>query len=95
MVGAVIAQGSDVVGRGFHTYAGLQHAEIVALAEAGDQARGATLYVNLEPCSHQGRTPPCVDAIIAAGVARVVAASGRPQPAGFRRGFPPSARGRH
>src|SRR5580704_5798454 len=89
MVGAVLAHGNDVVGRGFHTYAGLQHAEIVALAEAGDKARGATLYVNLEPCAHHGRTPPCVDAIVAAGVARVVAAVEGPNPqvsgAGFRR----------
>jgi diaminohydroxyphosphoribosylaminopyrimidine deaminase/5-amino-6-(5-phosphoribosylamino)uracil reductase len=89
MVGAVLAQGSEVVGRGFHTYAGLRHAEIVALAEAGGKARGATLYVNLEPCAHQGRTPPCVDAIVAAGVARVVAAVEDPNPqvsgAGFRR----------
>jgi len=89
MVGAVLAQGSEVVGRGFHTYAGLQHAEIVALAEAGDRARGATLYVSLEPCAHHGRTPPCADAIIAAGVARVVAAMEDPNPqvsgAGFSR----------
>jgi diaminohydroxyphosphoribosylaminopyrimidine deaminase / 5-amino-6-(5-phosphoribosylamino)uracil reductase len=89
MVGAVLAQGSEVVGRGFHTYSGLRHAEIVALAEAGDRARGATLYVNLEPCAHHGRTPPCVDAIVAAGVARVVAAVEDPNPqvsgAGFRR----------
>ena len=89
MVGAVLTQGSEVVGRGFHTYAGLQHAEIVALAEAGDRARGATLYINLEPCAHHGRTPPCVDAIIAAGVARVVAAMEDPNPqvsgAGFSR----------
>jgi diaminohydroxyphosphoribosylaminopyrimidine deaminase / 5-amino-6-(5-phosphoribosylamino)uracil reductase len=89
MVGAVIARGDTVVGRGFHTYAGLQHAEVVALAEAGDQARGATLYINLEPCSHHGRTPPCSDAIIAAGVASVVAAMEDPNPlvsgAGFRR----------
>ena len=55
----------EVVGRGFHTYAGLHHAEIIALAQAGEKARGATLYLNLEPCSHQGRTPPCVDALIA------------------------------
>jgi diaminohydroxyphosphoribosylaminopyrimidine deaminase/5-amino-6-(5-phosphoribosylamino)uracil reductase len=89
MVGAVLAQGSEVVGRGFHTYAGLHHAEIVALAEAGGKARGATLYVNLEPCAHHGRTPPCVDAIVAAGVARVVAAVEDPNPqvsgAGFQR----------
>jgi diaminohydroxyphosphoribosylaminopyrimidine deaminase/5-amino-6-(5-phosphoribosylamino)uracil reductase len=89
MVGAVLAQGSEVVGRGFHTYAGLQHAEIVALAEAGEKAHGATLYINLEPCAHHGRTPPCVEAIVAAGVARVVAAMEDPNPqvsgAGFRR----------
>jgi len=89
MVGAVIVRGDTVVGHGFHTYEGLHHAEIVALTEAGEQARSATLYVNLEPCSHQGRTPPCVDAIIAAGVARVVAALEDPNPlvsgAGFRK----------
>jgi diaminohydroxyphosphoribosylaminopyrimidine deaminase/5-amino-6-(5-phosphoribosylamino)uracil reductase len=89
MVGAVLAQGSEVVGRGFHTYAGVRHGEIVALDEAGDKASGATLYVNLEPCAHHGRTPPCVDAIIAAGVTRVVAALEDPNPevsgAGFRR----------
>jgi diaminohydroxyphosphoribosylaminopyrimidine deaminase / 5-amino-6-(5-phosphoribosylamino)uracil reductase len=89
MVGAVLVQGSEVVGRGFHTYSGLQHAEIVALAEAGDRAQGATLYINLEPCAHHGRTPPCVDAIVAAGVARVVAAMEDPNPqvsgAGFSR----------
>jgi diaminohydroxyphosphoribosylaminopyrimidine deaminase/5-amino-6-(5-phosphoribosylamino)uracil reductase len=73
MVGAVLVQGDEVVGRGFHTYAGLKHAEIVALEQAGERARGATLYVSLEPCAHQGRTPPCAAALIAAGVARVVA----------------------
>jgi diaminohydroxyphosphoribosylaminopyrimidine deaminase/5-amino-6-(5-phosphoribosylamino)uracil reductase len=89
MVGAVLAHGSTVVGRGFHTYAGKQHAEIVALAEAGERARGAALYINLEPCSHHGRTPPCADALIRAGIARVVAAVEDPNPAvsgaGFRR----------
>lgn len=89
MVGAVLAHGDTVVGRGFHTYAGRDHAEIVALAEAGERARGATLYINLEPCSHHGRTPPCADALIEAGVARVVAATEDPNPAvagaGFRR----------
>jgi diaminohydroxyphosphoribosylaminopyrimidine deaminase/5-amino-6-(5-phosphoribosylamino)uracil reductase len=78
MVGAVIVRGDEVVGRGFHTYAGLHHAEIIALTEAGDRAKGATLYINLEPCSHQGRTPPCADALIQAGVAKVVAAIGDP-----------------
>jgi len=89
MVGAVLVQDGEVVGRGFHTYAGVQHAEIIVLAQAGDRARGATLYLNLEPCSHQGRTPPCVNALIAAGVARVVAPIEDPNPLvageGFRR----------
>ncbi len=89
MVGAVLEKDGEVVGRGFHTYAGLQHAEIVALAQAGDKARGATMYVNLEPCSHQGRTPPCVNAIIQAGVAKVIAPITDPNPLvageGFRR----------
>jgi len=70
LVGAILVREGEVVGRGFHTYAGLHHAEIIALAQAGEKARGATLYLNLEPCSHHGRTPPCVDALIQAGVAR-------------------------
>jgi diaminohydroxyphosphoribosylaminopyrimidine deaminase/5-amino-6-(5-phosphoribosylamino)uracil reductase len=78
MVGAVVVRDDHVVGRGFHTYAGRDHAEILALAEAGAAARGATLYLNLEPCSHQGRTPPCADAVIQAGVARVIAAAEDP-----------------
>jgi len=87
MVGAVVVRDDEVVGRGFHTYAGLRHAEIIALAEAGERARGATLYLNLEPCSHQGRTPPCADAIVAAGVARVVAPIEDPNPLVAGRGF--------
>jgi diaminohydroxyphosphoribosylaminopyrimidine deaminase / 5-amino-6-(5-phosphoribosylamino)uracil reductase len=87
MVGAVLVREDRVVGRGFHTYAGVHHAEIVALAQAGEQARGATLYLSLEPCSHQGRTPPCADAIIAAGVARVVAALTDPNPLVAGQGF--------
>jgi diaminohydroxyphosphoribosylaminopyrimidine deaminase/5-amino-6-(5-phosphoribosylamino)uracil reductase len=87
MVGAVVVRDDEVVGRGFHTYAGLHHAEVIALKEAGDAARGATLYLNLEPCSHQGRTPPCVDAIIQAGVARVVAAVEDPNPQVSGEGF--------
>jgi len=80
MVGAVVVRDNQVVGRGFHTYEGLRHAEAIALAEAGDLARGATLYLNLEPCAHQGRTPPCVDTVLAAGVVRVVAALQDPNP---------------
>jgi diaminohydroxyphosphoribosylaminopyrimidine deaminase / 5-amino-6-(5-phosphoribosylamino)uracil reductase len=80
MVGAVLERDGEVVGRGFHTWAGLKHAEILALEEAGERARGATLYLNLEPCSHQGRTGPCADALIAAGVARVVTAMQDPNP---------------
>ena len=74
LVGAVLVRDGQVVGRGFHTWAGVKHAEILALEEAGEQARGATLYINLEPCCHQGRTGPCTAALIEAGVARVVAA---------------------
>src|ERR1051325_8890276 len=89
MVGAVVVRDGTVVGRGFHTYAGLRHAEIIALEEAGERARGATVYINLEPCAHHGRTPPCADALVAAGVARVVAAMQDPNPrvagAGFRK----------
>src|SRR5437016_4297194 len=87
MVGAVLERDGRVVGRGFHTYAGLHHAEIVALAQAGIAARGATLYLNLEPCSHQGRTPPCVNALIEAGVARVVAPMADPNPLVAGEGF--------
>ncbi|MGZ4816679.1 MAG: bifunctional diaminohydroxyphosphoribosylaminopyrimidine deaminase/5-amino-6-(5-phosphoribosylamino)uracil reductase RibD [Terriglobales bacterium] len=74
-VGAVIVDPHEkVVGRGFHTYDGVKHAEVLAIEEAGEKARGATLYLNLEPCSHHGRTGPCADAVIAAGVKRVFAA---------------------
>ncbi len=79
-VGAVIVRDDKIVGRGFHTWAGVDHAEILALREAGDAAYGSTLYVTLEPCSHHGRTAPCVEAIIRAGVARVVAAMQDPNP---------------
>ncbi|MGO4881451.1 MAG: bifunctional diaminohydroxyphosphoribosylaminopyrimidine deaminase/5-amino-6-(5-phosphoribosylamino)uracil reductase RibD [Bryobacteraceae bacterium] len=80
LVGAVLVRDGEVVGRGFHTWAGVKHAEILALEEAGDRARGATLYINLEPCCHQGRTGPCTAALIEAGVARVVAAIEDPNP---------------
>lgn len=80
MVGTVIVRDGEVVGRGFHTYAGVRHAETIALEQAGGKARGATVYINLEPCSHQGRTPPCADALIEAGVSKVVAALADPNP---------------
>src|SRR5260370_27278129 len=80
MVGAVVVKDGEVVGRGFRTWDGLKHAEVLALEEAGERARGATVYVTLEPCSHQGRTGPCADALIAAGVAKVVVAAGDPNP---------------
>jgi diaminohydroxyphosphoribosylaminopyrimidine deaminase/5-amino-6-(5-phosphoribosylamino)uracil reductase len=73
-VGCLVVKDGAVVGAGWHEKAGLPHAEVLALKQAGERARGATLYVNLEPCSHHGRTPPCVDAVTAAGVKRVVAA---------------------
>ncbi|MEP6717238.1 MAG: bifunctional diaminohydroxyphosphoribosylaminopyrimidine deaminase/5-amino-6-(5-phosphoribosylamino)uracil reductase RibD [Terriglobia bacterium] len=80
MVGCVIVRDGDVVGRGFHIWEKLKHAEIIALEEAGDRAQGATAYVTLEPCSHTGRTGPCSDALIVAGIAKVVVASGDPNP---------------
>ena len=75
-VGAlVVSPTGEVVGRGTHTYDGVKHAEVLALEQAGEKASGGTLYLTLEPCSHQGRTGPCVEAVIAAGIKRVVAAT--------------------
>jgi diaminohydroxyphosphoribosylaminopyrimidine deaminase/5-amino-6-(5-phosphoribosylamino)uracil reductase len=78
MVGAVVVRGARIVGEGWHAVYGGPHAEVMALERAGKLARGATVYVTLEPCSHWGKTPPCVDALIAAGVARVVCATRDP-----------------
>jgi diaminohydroxyphosphoribosylaminopyrimidine deaminase / 5-amino-6-(5-phosphoribosylamino)uracil reductase len=86
-VGCVIVRDGQIVGEGFHQYEWRDHAEIVALKSAGEKARGATLYVNLEPCNHIGRTGPCTEAIIAAGIRRVVAAMQDPNPATSARGF--------
>jgi diaminohydroxyphosphoribosylaminopyrimidine deaminase/5-amino-6-(5-phosphoribosylamino)uracil reductase len=80
MVGAVVVKGDEVVGEGFHARPGEPHAEVLALRDAGEKAGGADLYVNLEPCCHHGRTPPCTEAIREAGVARVFAAIEDPNP---------------
>lgn len=87
MVGCVLVQGEEVVGEGFHVRAGEAHAEVIALQAAGARAKGATAYVTLEPCAHVGKTGPCVDALIAAGVARVVAAMRDPFPQVDGNGF--------
>lgn len=87
-VGAVITDSDrNILGTGTYMYDGLKHAEVLALEQAGDKARGATLYINLEPCSHQGRTGACADALIAAGIARVVASISDPNPLVSGKGF--------
>src|SRR6202021_2469134 len=86
--GAVIVDANgSIVGAGAYTYDGMKHAEVRALEQAGDRARGATLYINLEPHSHHGRTPPCTDALIAAGISRVVASMPDPNPKVSGQGF--------
>src|ERR671919_3205312 len=89
LVGAVLVRDSEVVGEGWHEGPGRPHAEVVALEEAGDRARGSTLFVTLEPCAHYGRTPPCAPRVIEAGVTRVVAAMTDPNPAVDGRGPAP------
>lgn len=87
MVGAVLVRGGKIVGKGYHRFAGGDHAEIAALKQAGSKAKGATLYITLEPCSHQGRTPPCTRALIRAGIKAVVAGTKDPNPLVAGRGF--------
>jgi diaminohydroxyphosphoribosylaminopyrimidine deaminase/5-amino-6-(5-phosphoribosylamino)uracil reductase len=87
MVGCILVREGQIVGEGFHQYEKRDHAEIVALKSAGEKARGSTMFVTLEPCNHNGRTGPCTEAIIAAGVQRIVAAMEDPNPAVSGRGF--------
>src|ERR1700692_3284875 len=88
LVGAVIVdERGRIVGSGPHTYAGVKHAEVLAIEQAGPLARGNTLYLNLEPCSHTGRTGPCADAVIAAGIERVVCCMEDPNPQVAGKGF--------
>lgn len=87
LVGAVLVRDGEAVGEGWYEFAGVKHAEAIALEQAGERARGATLYVTLEPCSHHGRTPPCADAVVEAGVARVVVGALDPNPVVNGRGI--------
>jgi diaminohydroxyphosphoribosylaminopyrimidine deaminase / 5-amino-6-(5-phosphoribosylamino)uracil reductase len=80
LVGAVVVQDGQIIGQGFHPGAGQPHAEVFALREAGDRAKGATIYVSLEPCNHYGRTPPCAAAVVAAGIQKVVIGMVDPNP---------------
>lgn len=86
-VGCVIARDGNIIGEGFHARAGEAHAEVMALRQAGEAVRGSTVYVSMEPCAHHGRTPPCADALLAAGVSRVVAAMIDPNPLVAGRGL--------
>ena len=79
-VGCVVAEGGTILAEAFHATAGLDHAEVAALRAAGESARDKTLYVTLEPCNHEGKTAPCVDSILAAGIKRVVVGCGDPNP---------------
>lgn len=87
MVGAVLVRDGEIVGEGFHIFANVKHAEILALEDAGERSRGATLYCSLEPCCHYGRTPPCTDALIEAGIVRAVIAVPDPDPRVSGRGI--------
>jgi diaminohydroxyphosphoribosylaminopyrimidine deaminase/5-amino-6-(5-phosphoribosylamino)uracil reductase len=87
LVGAVVVRDGEVVGEGWYEYDGVRHAEVIALEQAGEAARGGTLYVTLEPCSHHGRTPPCADAVVAAAVSRVVVGARDPNPVVDGRGI--------
>ncbi len=91
-VGCILVKNGKVIGEGSHQYDLRDHAEIVALEQAGESARGATAYVTLEPCAHHGRTPPCADALIAAGVSRVVVATEDPNPQVSGRGLAKASR---
>ncbi|HET7648453.1 MAG TPA: bifunctional diaminohydroxyphosphoribosylaminopyrimidine deaminase/5-amino-6-(5-phosphoribosylamino)uracil reductase RibD [Gaiellaceae bacterium] len=87
LVGAVVVADGECVGEGWYEYDLVRHAEVAALEQAGERARGGTLYVTLEPCSHHGRTPPCADAVVAAGIARAVVGARDPNPAVDGRGL--------
>ncbi|MDD5120159.1 MAG: bifunctional diaminohydroxyphosphoribosylaminopyrimidine deaminase/5-amino-6-(5-phosphoribosylamino)uracil reductase RibD [Candidatus Omnitrophica bacterium] len=87
LVGAIVVKAGSIIGRGFHAKAGLAHAEIIALEQAGKKAKGATLYVTLEPCAHTGHTPPCVNRIIASGIKKVVVGMIDPNPLNNGRGL--------